>query len=162
PGLADTAKGGRACLRNLLLWGLPRFSRVNTVPLVFTASPGRTAMFRRRFPALLAFVAAATVLLLSAGARAADKDFFVKDGDTIAEQHLYSNYVEMWVVSRFPKWKLTFRNVGIGGDRSTGGNNRFKRDVLAHKATAMTVDFGMNDGNYQPFKEGAFNTYTKG
>ena len=74
-------------------------------------------------------------------------------GDSITEQHLYSNYVEMWTVTRFPAWKLTFRNVGIGGDRSTGGNSRFKRDVLAHKPTAMTVDFGMNDGGYRPFDE---------
>src|SRR5262245_7387336 len=99
----------------------------------------------------------APVLVLAAEswACAADeteaKGFFFKDGDTIVmmgdsitEQHLYSNYVEMWSVSRFPKWKLTFRNVGIGGDRSTGGNSRFKRDVLAHNATALTVDFGMN------------------
>src|SRR5262249_3465718 len=65
--------------------------------------------------------------------------FFFKDGDTIVvmgdsitEQHLYSNYLEMWSVCRFPKRNLTFRNVGISGDRSTGGNSRFKRDVLAY------------------------------
>ena len=70
-------------------------------------------------------------------------------GDSITEQHLYSNYVEMWTVTRFPSWKLTFRNVGIGGDTSGGGNARFGRDVLTHKPTAMTVDFGMNDGRYR-------------
>jgi lysophospholipase L1-like esterase len=96
-------------------------------------------------------------------------DFFFRDGDrvviigdSITEQHLYSNYVEMWTVSRFPKWDITFRNVGIGGDRSTGGNNRFKRDVLVHKPTAMTVDFGMNDGNYRAFDEPGFMTYMGG
>jgi lysophospholipase L1-like esterase len=83
-------------------------------------------------------------------------------GDSITEQHLYSNYVEMWTVTRFPKWKLTFRNVGIGGDRSTGGNNRFSRDILIHHPTAITVDFGMNDGNYQPFNEGSFKPYMEG
>jgi lysophospholipase L1-like esterase len=115
-------------------------------------------------------VALATVTLWGAArASAGEKEFFFKDGDTIVvmgnsitEQRLYSNYMEMWTVCRFPKWKLTFRNVGIGGDRSTGGNKRFKRDVLAHKATALTVDFGMNDGNYQPFKEAAFQTYVQG
>src|SRR5262249_30673166 len=71
-------------------------------------------------------------------------------------------YVEMWTVSRFPSWKLTFRNVGIGGDRSTGGNDRFQRDVVSFKPTAMTVDFGMNDGNYQPFAPEAFRVYMKG
>ncbi len=96
----------------------------------------------------------------SATAQQPEKDdgrfFFFKDGDTIVvmgdsitEQHLYSNYLEMWSVARFPKRNLTFRNVGIGGDTSGGGNGRFKRDVLAHKATVLTVDFGMNDGRYQ-------------
>lgn len=30
--------------------------------------------------------------------------------------------------------------MGIGGDRSPGGNARFAYDVLLHKPTAMTVD----------------------
>jgi lysophospholipase L1-like esterase len=97
------------------------------------------------------------------------EDFFFKDGDrvvmigdSITEQHLYSNFVEMWVTTRFPAWKLTFRNVGIGGDRSTGGNGRFKRDVISNNPTAMTVDFGMNDGGYRPFDEPGFKTYMGG
>ncbi len=97
------------------------------------------------------------------------EDFFFKDGDvvvmigdSITEQHLYSNYVEMWTVTRFPSWHLTFRNVGIGGDRSVGGNSRFARDVLIHKPTAMTVDFGMNDGSYRAFEEGTFKPYMDG
>jgi lysophospholipase L1-like esterase len=119
---------------------------------------------------------AALVLVLTAGLGAAqppEKDdgkyFFFKDGDrivvmgdSITEQHLYSNYLEMWSVCRFPKRNLTFRNVGIGGDRSPGGNGRFKRDVLAHKATVLTVDFGMNDGNYRAFDEKTFRTYLNG
>src|SRR3954469_16696665 len=103
----------------------------------------------------------AMVASLAAPARAAD--FFFKDGDvvviigdSITEQHLYSNYVEMWTVTRFPNWKLRFRNVGIGGDRSPGGNSRFMRDVLIHKPTAMTVDFGMNDGGYRAFGDDTF------
>ena len=97
------------------------------------------------------------------------EDFFFKDGDrvvmigdSITEQQLYSNYVEMWTVTRFPKWKITFRNVGIGGDRSVGGNSRFARDVLLHKPTAMTVDFGMNDGSYREFSEQTFKPYMDG
>src|SRR5258705_3610899 len=100
------------------------------------------------------------VLLLLSPARGADPAFFFKNGDrvvmigdSITEQHLYSNYVEMWVTMRFPAWNITFRNVGIGGDTSGGGNGRFKRDVLAHKPTALTVDFGMNDGGYTGFGE---------
>jgi lysophospholipase L1-like esterase len=91
-----------------------------------------------------------------------DGDVVVMIGDSITEQHLYSNFIEMWTVTRFPQWKLTFRNVGIGGDRSVGGNSRFARDVLIHKPTAMTVDFGMNDGGYRAFEEGTFKPYMDG
>jgi lysophospholipase L1-like esterase len=109
----------------------------------------------------------AVVAFWAAPARA--DDFFFKDGDTvvvigdsITEQHLYSNYLEMWTVTRFPNWKLTFRNTGIGGDVSPGGNGRFERDVLRYHPTAMTVDFGMNDGGYGGFDEKRFANYMKG
>lgn len=109
------------------------------------------------------------VVALCGTAPASAADFFFKDGDTvvmigdsITEQHLYSNFVEMWTVTRFPQWKLTFRNVGIGGDRSPGGNSRFARDVLVHKPTAMTVDFGMNDGGYRAFGDDTFKPYMDG
>ena len=105
----------------------------------------------------------------SAGQPAASSEFFFKNGDrvvimgdSITEQHLYSNYLETWIVTRFPSWSLTFRNAGISGDRSTGGNGRFKRDVLPNQPTAMTVDFGMNDGGYGAFNEGAFKSYMAG
>ena len=88
---------------------------------------------------------------------ASAQEFFLKKGDvvvvmgdSITEQRLYSNYLEIWCQTRFPSYNLVFRNVGIGGDRSTGGNGRFKRDVLPFKPTVLTVDFGMNDGNYGP------------
>ncbi|MEI6168102.1 MAG: SGNH/GDSL hydrolase family protein [bacterium] len=96
-------------------------------------------------------------------------DFFLKDGDkvvimgdSITEQHLYSNYVETWILTRFPAWNITFANVGIGGDRSVGGTKRFKRDVLSNAPTAMTVDFGMNDGGYKAFDQAGFKTYMDG
>ncbi len=121
----------------------------------------------------LALPLIALAALWAAPARADDKakagSFFFKDGDvvvmigdSITEQHLYSNYVEMWTVTRFPAWKLTFRNTGIGGDTSRGGNARFKRDVLRYNPTAMTVDFGMNDGGYGAFNEGRFKAYYDG
>lgn len=120
-------------------------------------------MMTRAMRGLLAVALAWTAATGSAA------DFFFKDGDvvvmigdSITEQHLYSNYVEMWSVMRFPQWKLTFRNVGISGDRSGGGNSRFARDVLIHKPTAMTVDFGMNDGGYRAFADDTFKPYMDG
>jgi len=118
---------------------------------------------RRFVSGLVLFAVLALVPLAQAG------EFFFKDGDrvvmigdSITEQHLYSNYVEMWTITRFPGWDINFRNVGIGGDRSTGGNGRFKRDVVSYKPTALTVDFGMNDGGYRPFDEPGFKTYMGG
>jgi lysophospholipase L1-like esterase len=108
-------------------------------------------------------------LLLVAAPVVSAQSFFLKKGDvvvvmgdSITEQRLYSNYLEIWSQTRFPAYNLVFRNVGIGGDSSGGGNGRFKRDVLPHKPTVLTVDFGMNDGGYQPFNEKRFDPYMKG
>ena len=88
-------------------------------------------------------------------------------GDSITEQHLYTNYVETYVVTRFPNLNVRFRNTGVGGDRVTGGwagpiDVRMTRDFLAYKPTVATIMLGMNDGSYRPFDQGIFDTYTKG
>ncbi len=118
------------------------------------------------FVALCATCACAA---MDAAKPVAGSGFFFKDGDRVAimgdsitEQLLYSGYLETWVVTRFLSWTITFRNVGINGDIAPGGNNRFKRDVLSGNATALTVDFGMNDGAYGPFNESRFKTYMAG
>jgi lysophospholipase L1-like esterase len=107
-------------------------------------------------------------LLVAQGAGAAD-DFSLKDGDvvvmlgdSITEQRLYSNYLELWARTRFPHWRLTFYNVGVGGDTSYGANYRFPRDVARLRPTVVTVMLGMNDGRYQPFDQGRFDGYVKG
>jgi lysophospholipase L1-like esterase len=98
----------------------------------------------------------------------ADEFFFKKgdvvlvDGDSITEQRLYSNYLEMWSVTRFPEYKLVFRNVGVSGDTSPGGNRRLKTEIPLLKPTAMTADFGMNDGGYGGFDEKRFKNYMTG
>jgi lysophospholipase L1-like esterase len=121
---------------------------------------------RRLCPLALALFLAA---LPRPAAAADDQAFFFKEGDkvvmlgdSITEQYLYSTYVEMWSITRFPTWKMTFRNVGIGGDRSVGGNGRFQRDVASLHPTALTVDFGMNDGGYGGFNPGLYKAYMDG
>ncbi|MEI7902312.1 MAG: GDSL-type esterase/lipase family protein [bacterium] len=115
---------------------------------------------------LKSIVAAMSLLLAAAPCAAAD--FFLKNGDTVSmigdsitEQHLYSTYVEAWSLTRFPAWDLKFFNVGIGGDNAGGGGERFKRDVLSCGATAMTVNFGMNDcgGPGSTFDEPRYNEF---
>lgn len=86
------------------------------------------------------------------------QDFFFKPndrvaflGDSITEQYQYSTDIELYLTTRFPDWKLTFINAGIGGDTATGGANRFASHVLAEKPTCVTINFGMNDAGYGAF-----------
>jgi lysophospholipase L1-like esterase len=138
---------------------------------------------------LLALLSAVT---LAAGALAGD--FFIRDGDrvvflgdSITEQRLYTTYLEVYALARQPAWKLTFRNVGWGGDTSwlrqrshTDEGELFAadsatqqrmvdeavgrglgRDVLPLKPTAVTVKFGMNDHSYQAFRPDIFGAYVR-
>ena len=88
-------------------------------------------------------------------------------GDSITDQRLYTTFVETYVVTRFPNYKVQFTHSGWGGDRVTGGGGgpidlRLKRDVFAYKPTVMTSMLGMNDGSYRAFDQGIFDTYAKG
>lgn len=110
---------------------------------------------------------AALAALLAPFGRAADpkpaaaadaKEFFFKPndrvvflGDSITAQYQYSTYIELYLTTRMPKGNFTFLNAGIGGDTANGGANRFQSHVLAEKPTAITINFGMNDGGYGKF-----------
>jgi lysophospholipase L1-like esterase len=120
-------------------------------------------MYRTAYLSLLSLV------LVSAPLAAADKtkkDFFFHKGDrivflgdSITEQYQYSTDIELYLTTRFPDGGKTFLNTGIGGDTATGGANRFAAHVLAEKPTAITIDFGMNDGGYAGFKPDAAQNY---
>ena len=110
----------------------------------------------------------ATVLIYSSILQAAEPDgqFFFKPndrivflGDSITEQYQYSSDIELYLTTRFPKWNLTFINAGIGGDTANGGAGRFAAHVLAEKPTAVTINFGMNDGGYGAFDKGRNDNY---
>ncbi len=138
---------------------------------------------------LLALVSAASLAL---GAVAGD--FFVRDGDrlvflgdSITEQRLYTTYIEAYALTRHPDWKLTFRNVGWGGDtawlrqRSHPDERQLfeaepdaqqkmveeavgrglGRDVLPLKPSVVTIKFGMNDHAYQAFRQDIFRAYAR-
>src|SRR5437016_7875145 len=75
------------------------------------------SFFNRLAGVLLVAIACAT--------SAAAGDFQIRDGDrvvflgdSITEQRLYTTYIEAYALTRHPEWKLTFRNVGWGGDTS--------------------------------------------
>ncbi|MCC6821965.1 MAG: SGNH/GDSL hydrolase family protein [Verrucomicrobia subdivision 3 bacterium] len=116
-----------------------------------------------------------------------DGDRVVFLGDSITEQRLYTTYIEAYALTRYPQWQLTFRNVGWGGDTAwlrqrahpdekqlfaaepaaqqamveEAVGRGLSRDVLPLKPTAVTIDFGMNDHAYQPFREDIFRAYVR-
>ncbi len=82
-------------------------------------------------------------------------------GDSITEQYQYSSDIELYLSTRFPAWKLSFLNAGIGGDTATGGANRFQQHVLDEKPTVVTINFGMNDGGYGGFDPNRHKPYVE-
>lgn len=82
-------------------------------------------------------------------------------GDSITEQRMYTNYVETFLITRYPTWGLRFINSGWGGDKTWGGalnsrDVRVARDVVAHQPTVITVMFGMNDAGYVEFSRSLY------
>ena len=121
----------------------------------------------RRTPACLVLLLAIGPTPLQAG-NSDTKDFFFRKGDrivflgdSITEQYQYSSTIELYLTTRFPDWNLTFLNAGIGGDTATGGARRFASHVLAEKPTAVTINFGMNDGGYGKFNPQSAENFVK-
>lgn len=88
-------------------------------------------------------------------------------GDSITDNMPYPQYVENYVVTRFPKLRAVFLNYGWSGDKVGGGHGgdvatRLSRDVFPQRATVVTIMLGMNDGQYRTWDEGVFNTYRAG
>ena len=106
----------------------------------------------------LTFALLALCLAVPAQAEEPAKEFFFKPndrivflGDSITQQYQYSSYIELYLTTRMPKGNFVFLNAGIGGDTAAGGAGRFQNDVLGEKPTAITINFGMNDGGYGKF-----------
>ncbi len=113
-------------------------------------------------------------LVSVATAPASSGGFYLKGGDTvvfygdsITEQNLYNQYVELYTTTRFPDMRVHFFDAGVGGDRVTGGgggpiDQRLERDVFAEKPTVVTIMLGMNDGGYRATTPEIESTYVKG
>src|SRR6185436_20033885 len=78
-----------------------------------------------------------------------DGDTVVFLGDSITHQCLYTQYVEDYFYTRFPKLHIHFHNSGVGGDRAADALARFDMDVAAYKPKYVTILLGMNDGGYK-------------
>ena len=74
-----------------------------------------------------------------------DGDVWVMVGDSITHQRLHTTYIEAFCRTRFPKWKLRFRNSGVNGDTIPRALARLDWDVAEWKPTVVSVELGMND-----------------
>jgi lysophospholipase L1-like esterase len=88
-----------------------------------------------------------------------DGDTVVFLGDSITHQCLYTQYVEDYFYTRYPKMHIHFHNAGVGGDRAKDALTRFDEDVAAYKPKYVTILLGMNDGTYRDFDKATFDTY---
>jgi lysophospholipase L1-like esterase len=113
-------------------------------------------------------------LPLAANAQGAASAFALHDGDrvtfygdSITNQREYTEDVEEYVLTRFPSWKVSFHNAGVGGDRVSGGGAgpidlRLDRDVFAWHPNVVSIMLGMNDFYYRPDEPGVYSTFTSG
>lgn len=90
-----------------------------------------------------------------------DGDTLVFLGDSITHQCLYTQYVEDYFYTRFPKTRLHFHNAGVGGDRARDALARLDEDVTRWKPKYVTILLGMNDGGYGGFNQDVFETYRR-
>jgi lysophospholipase L1-like esterase len=90
-----------------------------------------------------------------------DGDTVVFLGDSITHQCLYTQYVEDFFYTRYPKLRLRFHNAGVGGDRAADALARFEEDVAAFKPKYVSILLGMNDGRYTTFNHEIFAAYER-
>jgi len=108
------------------------------------------------------------------GLLSAQPQFYLRNGDTvvfygdsITERHIYTSFIEAYVLTRLPKLNVRFVNSGWGGDTVAGGDGgalqlRLRRDVIAYQPTVVTVLLGMNDGHYKELADRTYNDFKTG
>jgi lysophospholipase L1-like esterase len=113
-------------------------------------------------------------LVVGACAKGNAQDFAIKEsdtvvfyGDSITAQHLYTKFVEEFVLTRYPTLHVRFVNAGVPGDSTYGGyagtmEQRVQRDVTAFHPAMVTVMLGMNDGGYVSMTSQIDSAFRKG
>ncbi|HWE83588.1 MAG TPA: SGNH/GDSL hydrolase family protein [Terracidiphilus sp.] len=96
-----------------------------------------------------------------------DGDRVMFYGDSITAQRFYTRFAEDFVVSRYPKLRISFFNAGVSGDTVEGGHagdmeTRVTRDVAPMHPSVVTIMLGMNDGHYTTEDEKNFRDYAVG
>ena len=90
-----------------------------------------------------------------------DGETIVFLGDSITHQCLYTQYLEDYFYTRFPRMRLRLHNAGVGGSRAWDALLRFDQDIASYKPKYVTVLLGMNDGHYAEYFDDVFTDYSK-
>lgn len=136
-------------------------------------------MMAMRMKLACAWLAAASLTLL--GEARGDDSFYLQGGETIVffgdsitQNGQYVNYIEAFLLTRYPNKQFRVINHGINSETVSGTSEpdhdprrpdahpRFARDVAAWTPDVVVACFGMNDGNYHPFEEQRFAKYQAG
>ena len=101
------------------------------------------------FSSAVAFILGASTSVFGQ-AKLADGDRVAVLGDSITEQKNYSVLIEDYLLACQPAAELQAAQFGWGGETTWGFAPRMAQDVLWYKPDVATVNYGMNDGGYQP------------
>jgi lysophospholipase L1-like esterase len=82
-------------------------------------------------------------------------------GDSITAEHIYSAYMEDYLLMCAPVTGQKVAQFGWGGEQAPGFLARLDTDVFPFKPTIATSTYGMNDGHYAALTDEVANTYRK-
>ncbi len=82
-------------------------------------------------------------------------------GDSITEQHLYSGFIEEYLLMCQPTAGQKVVQFGWSGEQAPAFVARLNTDIFPFKPTVATTCYGMNDGHYGPLTDDLANTYRR-
>lgn len=77
----------------------------------------------------------------------------ITEGYNAGTDDNFAKIATEWLDEQFPNSEITAVNAGISGTPSILGNVRLERDVLAYDPDIVFVEFAVNDGNAQVYKD---------
>lgn len=77
----------------------------------------------------------------------------ITEGYNAGTDENFAKIATEWLDGQFPDSQITAVNAGISGTPSVLGNVRLERDVLACDPDIVFVEFAVNDGNAQVYKD---------
>jgi lysophospholipase L1-like esterase len=80
-------------------------------------------------------------------------------GDSITAQHIYSAFMEDYLLMCQPTEGLSVVQLGWSGEKAPGFLSRLDTDVFPFKPTVATTCYGMNDGLYKAYDPAVAEVY---